>query len=153
MAKLTKFQDFKNKEEEKELQDLKRTYTKNTVDTQQFPRNTKYNFNYITRKMDDLSVDEVEDKIEELEEAVLYSETHKYEQTPTGLETVGELIERLKKYDPNTKVAVNVAEEPSEILEIEETIVEDCTGRGDGLEYTTNWDKEEKVILIKGNQY
>ena len=153
MAKLTKFQDFKNKEEEKELQDLKRTYTKNTVDNQQFPRNTKYNFNYITRKMDDLSVDEVEDKIEELEEAVLYSETHKYEQTPTGLETVGELIERLKKYDPNTKVAVNVAEEPSEILEIEETIVEDCTGRGDGLEYTTNWDKEEKVILIKGNQY
>ena len=68
MAKLTKFQDFKNKEEEKELQDLKRTYTKNTVDTQQFPRNTKYNFNYITRKMDDLSVDEVEDKIEELED-------------------------------------------------------------------------------------
>lgn len=68
MAKLTKFQDFKNKEEEKELQDLKRTYTKNTVDTQQFPRNTKYNFNYITRKMDDLSVDEVEDKIDKLEE-------------------------------------------------------------------------------------
>lgn len=68
MAKLTKFQDFKNKEEEKELQDLKRTYTKNTVDTQQFPRNTKYNFNYITRKMDDLSIDEVEDKIEELED-------------------------------------------------------------------------------------
>lgn len=68
MAKLTKFQDFKNKEEEKELQDLKRTYTKNTVDTQQFPRNTKYNFNYITRKMDDLSVDEVEYKIEELED-------------------------------------------------------------------------------------
>jgi hypothetical protein len=68
MAKLTKFQDFKNKEEEKELQDLKRTYTKNTVDTQQFPRNTKYNFNYKTRKMDDLSIDEVEDKIEELED-------------------------------------------------------------------------------------
>jgi predicted transcriptional regulator len=154
MAKLTKFQDFKNKEEEKELQDLKRTYTKNTVDTQQFPRNTKYNFNYITRKMDDLSVDEVEDKIEELEEALLYnSETHKYEQTPTGLETVGELIERLKQYDPNTKVAVNVAEEPSEIFEIVETKVEDCRGRGDGLEYTTSWDKEEKVILIKGNQY
>jgi len=80
-------------------------------------------------------------------------ETNQMEVTPTGLETVGELIEMLKKYDPQTKVAVNVAEEPSEIFNIEETTVANCRGRGDGLEFTTNWDKDEKVILIKGNQY
>jgi len=92
-------------------------------------------------------------KFEGFKEAIKYnSETNKYEKA-TGLETVGELIEKLKQYDPNTKVAVNVAEDPSQIIEIEETIVEDCRGRGDGLEYTTSWDKEEKVILIKGNQY
>ena len=50
-------------------------------------------------------------KIEGLEEGFRKwnPETNKVEETPTGLETVGELIERLKQYDPNTKVAVNVA--------------------------------------------
>jgi hypothetical protein len=155
MAKIVKFEDFKKEEEQADLQDLKRDFTKNSDDSQQFPRNTKFHYNDITKKMDDLSVDEVDDKIEGLEEGFRKwnSETKQMDETPTGLETVGELIERLKQYDPNTKVAVNVAEEPSEIFEIEETIVEDCRGRGDGLEYTTNWDKEEKVILIKGNQW
>lgn len=72
-------------------------------------------------------------------------------ENPLG--TVGQLIEALKKYDPNTKVAVNVAEEPSEIIEIEERIVADCQGRGDGLEMTADWDPDEQVILIMGNQY
>ncbi len=155
MAKLVRFDDFKKEEELKKLQDLKRDFTKNSVDKQQYPRNTKFNYNDVTRKMDDISLDEVDDKIENLEEGFRKwnQETNKIEEIPTGLETVGELIERLKQYDPNTKVAVNVAEEPSEIFEIVETKVEDCRGRGDGLEYTTSWDKEEKVILIKGNQY
>ena len=155
MSKITKFEDFKKEEENKKLKDLKRDFTKNSLDKQQFPRNTKFNYNDVTKKMDDLSVDEVDDKIENLEEGFRKwnTETNKVEETPTGLETVGELIERLKQYDPNTKVAVNVAEEPSEIFEIVETKVEDCRGRGDGLEYTNSWDKEEKVIVIKGNQY
>lgn len=154
MSKITKFEDFKKEEENKKLKDFKRDFTKNSVDKQQFPRNTKFHYNDVTKKMDDSSVDEVDDSIESLEEGFRKwnPETNKVEET-TGLETVGELIERLKQYDPNTKVAVNVAEEPSEIFEIVETKVEDCRGRGDGLEYTTSWDKEEKVILIKGNQY
>ena len=155
MSKITKFEDFKKEEENKKLKYLKRDFTKNSLDKQQFPRNTKFHYNDVTKKMDDLSVDEVDDSIESLEEGFRKwnPETNKVEETPTGLETVGELIERLKQYNPNTKVAVNVAEEPSEIFEIVETKVEDCRGRGDGLEYTTSWDKEEKVILIKGNQY
>jgi hypothetical protein len=69
------------------------------------------------------------------------------------LSTVGQLINYLKKFDENTKVAVNVAEEPSEILEIVETTVGRCTGRGDSLSDTAGWSESEKVILIKGNQY
>ena len=69
------------------------------------------------------------------------------------LATVGQLINYLKQFDENTKVAVNVAEEPSEIYEIIETTAEKCTGKGDGLVRTADWAPEEKVILIKGNQY
>jgi hypothetical protein len=72
-------------------------------------------------------------------------------ENPLG--TVGQLIEVLKKFDPDTKVAINVAEEPSEIIEIEERIVSDCQGRGDGLEMTADWNPDEPVILIMGNQY
>jgi hypothetical protein len=47
-------------------------------------------------------------------------------------------------------VAVNVAEEPSEIIE---TTAGQCTGRGDGLVMTADLAPDEKVILIQGNQY
>jgi hypothetical protein len=69
------------------------------------------------------------------------------------LATVGQLINYLKQFDENTKVAVNVAQEPSEIIEIIETTAERCTGRSDGLVMTADWAPDEKVILIKGNQY
>ena len=69
------------------------------------------------------------------------------------LGTVGQLIEALKMYNPNTKVAINVAEEPSEILEIEVRDAEECTGRGDGLVMTADLDPREAVVLIMGNQY
>jgi hypothetical protein len=69
------------------------------------------------------------------------------------LSTVGQLIKYLEKFDYNTKIAINVAEEPSEIFEIIETTADRCTGRGDGLVMTADWDPNDKVILIKGNQY
>jgi antitoxin component YwqK of YwqJK toxin-antitoxin module len=73
---------------------------------------------------------------------------------PTGVSkyynSKGEVI---KQFDENTKVAVNVAEEPSEIIEIIETTAGQCTGRGDGLVMTADLAPDEKVILIQGNQY
>jgi len=69
MAKVVKFEDFQKKVELEELKDLKRSFSKNSVDKQQFPRNTKYHYNDKTKKMDDLSVEEVDDKIEGLEES------------------------------------------------------------------------------------
>jgi hypothetical protein len=72
MAKIIKFEDFKRKEEQNKLQDFKRDFTKNSVDKQQYPRNTKFNYNDVTKKMDDLSVDEVDDKIEGVEESKIY---------------------------------------------------------------------------------
>ena len=69
------------------------------------------------------------------------------------VETVGELIDYLKQYDLDTKVAVSVAEEPSPIVSVKSTVVKHCPGRGDDLEYLVDWDRNENVILIGGNQY
>ena len=72
-------------------------------------------------------------------------------ENPLG--TVGQLIEKLKQYDPNKKVAINVAEEPSEIIDIQEKLARECTGRGDSLVFTSGWDPDDEVVLIRGNQY
>jgi hypothetical protein len=80
-------------------------------------------------------------------------ETKKIDVVENPLGTVGQLIKYLEQFNPDTKVAINVAEEPSEIFEIVETTAERCAGRGDGLVITADWAPEEKVILIKGNQY
>lgn len=69
------------------------------------------------------------------------------------VDTVGQLIEYLKQYDLDTKVAVSVAEEPSPIVKIDNTIVRHCSGRGEDLEYLVDWERNESVILIGGNQY
>jgi hypothetical protein len=98
MAKIVKFEDFK-KEEEVDLQDLKRDFTKNSADTQQFPRNTKFHYNDVTKKMDDLSVDEVDDKIEGLEESKIYESKNK---------SIEDLKEWLKKRELPTKLGGNI---------------------------------------------
>ncbi len=69
-----------------------------------------------------------------------------------GLLTVSDLIDKLSKYDGDTKVAVSVSEEFSEIFCIEDRKVSDCQGRGDGLN-TTDWDPNEKIIVITGNHW
>lgn len=55
--------------EKQELRDTKRGINPNTNDTQKFPKNTKFKYNKVTRKMDDLSADEIDDKIDALTEA------------------------------------------------------------------------------------
>lgn len=72
---VTNFSDFIDNidSEKEELKDVKRGINPNTNDTQKYPRNTKYKYNKVTRKLDDISLDEVEDKInaiDSIEESV-----------------------------------------------------------------------------------
>jgi hypothetical protein len=76
---LIKFNDFKKEEEDNKLKDLKKDFTKNSVDSQQFTKNTKLHYNDVTKKMDDLSIDEVDDKIEGLEESKIYESSIDYD--------------------------------------------------------------------------
>jgi len=75
---IAKFDDFKKEEEKSTIQDFKRGFTKNT-DNQQFPRNVKSRFNDKTRKIDDLSIEEVDDKIECLEESKINESSIDYD--------------------------------------------------------------------------
>lgn len=63
--KIVNFKDFHSEEEEAELKDIKRNITKN--DAGQGYKAHKYKFNKVTRKMDDMMEDEVDDSIEALE--------------------------------------------------------------------------------------
>jgi hypothetical protein len=68
MAKIVSFEDFKKAEEKEELMKVKRSFSKNSNDKQQFLSNTKYKYNYTTRKMDDLDQELLDDSIEDLED-------------------------------------------------------------------------------------
>jgi hypothetical protein len=65
--KVSNFSDFIDniESEKKELKSIKRSINHNHNDTQKYPKNSKFKFNKITRKMDDLTLSEIEDKIEE----------------------------------------------------------------------------------------
>lgn len=114
MAKIVKFEDFKKEEEQKDLQDLKRDFTKNSDDTQQFPRNTKFHYNDVTKKMDDLSVDEVDDSIESLEES-----------NGSDLTAHQIVLNNLKMYDLE-----NVANDDNLKTELAKEIVNDLVNAG-----------------------
>ncbi len=67
--KVANFKDFiANKEVEKEeLKKVKRSTNPNSVDQQQYIGNRRYKYNKVTHKMDDISPDEVNDKIDAIE--------------------------------------------------------------------------------------
>jgi hypothetical protein len=65
------FSDFLDNidSEKTELKDLKRSINPNSDNNQKYPKNSKFKFNKVTRKMDDLSLDEVDDKIDSISES------------------------------------------------------------------------------------
>jgi hypothetical protein len=68
--KVVNYKDFiANKEDEKsELEEIERTNKPNMSDTQQFIGNKRYKYNKVTRKIEEISPDELEDRIRSLEE-------------------------------------------------------------------------------------
>jgi hypothetical protein len=66
--KIVNFKDFNPEEEKQELQKIKRSIVPNTPNNQQHIGNTKYKYNKVTHKMDDISIDEINDDLEAIEE-------------------------------------------------------------------------------------
>jgi hypothetical protein len=65
--KVVNFKDFSAEGEKEELQKVRRSTKPNSED-QQYIGNSRYKFNKVTRKMDDLSPDMIDDSIEAIEE-------------------------------------------------------------------------------------
>ena len=82
--KVVTFGDFSNniESEKEELKKVRRSTVPNTPDQQQHIGNGRYKFNKVTRKMDDLSPEEVQDKLDAIDD----------------LENTNESIDELKSY-------------------------------------------------------
>lgn len=63
---VSNFADFIDniESEKRELKSIKRSINPNHDDTQKYPKNSKFKFNRVTRKMDDLTLSEIDDKLE-----------------------------------------------------------------------------------------
>jgi DNA-binding transcriptional MerR regulator len=66
-SRLYSFKDFDKKQEETELKDMKRNFKKRG-EMHQAPGERKHKWSTITHKIDDLSVDEIDDELDALEE-------------------------------------------------------------------------------------
>lgn len=66
--KVSNFSDFLS--DKGQLKDLKRSIKPNTNDTQKFTKNSKLNYNKATKKMDDITLPEINDKLDKLEESL-----------------------------------------------------------------------------------
>lgn len=66
------FSDFVDSidDEKEELKDVKRSINPNS-DEQQHTKNTKLHYNSITQKMDDISLDEIDDTLDKLDESMI----------------------------------------------------------------------------------
>ena len=91
--KVSTFGDFCDKigAEQEELKDVKSSYSKNS-ERQQFPKNSKFKFNKVTRKMDDLSPEEVDDDIDAIEEVTEHLVDDGESKSKIRLERVGSII-------------------------------------------------------------
>ena len=65
--KVVNFKDFSGETEKEELQKVRRSTKPNSED-QQHVGNSRFKFNKVTRKMDDLSPEMIDDKIDAIEE-------------------------------------------------------------------------------------
>ncbi len=68
--RVVNFGDYCNdfEKEKEDLKKVKRSITPNSDERQKFPKNSRYKFNTITRKMDDLTPDIIDDKLKSMEE-------------------------------------------------------------------------------------
>ncbi len=67
-SKIVSFEDYNRQAEKENLKSIRRGFTKNS-EIQQIPNNSKLVFNKVTKKMDNLTQDQVQDKIDALESA------------------------------------------------------------------------------------
>lgn len=79
-SRILSFNNFQSNvgREKEDLEKAKRPYIDNDETTHQIPTNRKFKFNRVTNKMDDISKDEVEDKLDYIEDMGVINPKHKY---------------------------------------------------------------------------
>ena len=143
-SRILSFNDYEeniNKEKE-DLEKTKRSYVDNHPDTHFHPGNKKYKFNRTTRKMDDLSKDEVVDKLKNID---VKKPSHKYKIVEENMD--------LKNYMffSNLKSIKNMV---TEMLELDPNRMDDMLDEHDWAEdhMTTAKDDIEEVFNFFKNK-
>jgi len=92
-TKVANFGDYCNnfEKEKEELKKVRRSIKPNTPDTQKYPKNSKLKFNNITRKMDDLTPDIIDDTLKSMEEETNESKIKSFNESSTDLEVLNKL--------------------------------------------------------------
>jgi hypothetical protein len=119
LSKLTHFKDFLNKAEEEkdELKKVSRSFTKNDNGAgTDIGNKTKYKYNKVTRKMDDMSKSEVEDDIKALDELGVEDTKHKYKivsnlhQESVGVDVLDDLKSNFRSWEVDHDTIEHVEE-------------------------------------------
>lgn len=123
-SRVLSFNDFEENinKEKSDLEKVKRSYIDNHEDTHSIPGNRKYKFNRITRKIDDLSKDEVKDKLDNIE---VEEKKHKYKIVEEDLEVNNYM------FFSNLKSVKNMTEE---LLKLDEIVVDSMLNEHDWAE-------------------
>lgn len=79
-SRIYHFNDFEKnvKKERDELEKVDRSFDKNEPGTDNLSNKSKYKFNKVTRKMDDLTKDEVSDKLDSMDDMGVEHTDHKF---------------------------------------------------------------------------
>lgn len=78
--KVINFKDFDIDSEKIELDKIKKSYKKNELEVGQ--KEKKYKYNKVTRKLDDMDIGEVNDKIESLDEQIFLQPSYLQKEIP-----------------------------------------------------------------------
>lgn len=147
-SRIQHFSDFTDNpsKEKDELKSVKRSYVDNEDRVHNLPNLSKYKYNKVSNKMDNVSKDQVEDRIESIEDEEVKVPNHKYK--------ISEHIRRFEGFDGGIDVQNPTNIEPyrngSGEEEIEDSDFSDEMVDDDG-NYYAGEDEHQQNYMFFGN--
>ena len=148
-TRIQHFSDYTDNpaKEKEELKSVKRSYVDNEDQIHNLPNVSKYKYNKVSNKMDDVSQDQIKDRIEAIEDEEVKAPSHKYR--------ISEHIRTFEGFDggidaqnpPNVEPYRNGTEEE----EIEDTDFSDEMVDDDGDDYYAGDKEHQQNYMFFGN--
>jgi hypothetical protein len=155
--KIFNYRDFKSSlaSEKEELEDIKRGIEPNTSDTHKIPRNVKLRYDKTTRKMTSVSLPEVKDKIENIENLSDLKESRVETSTKVRIASMSRLIKDYElSHTPFEKrgfdEALDILKDNNDIQKSIRLIKDKIGNINAGEESLKMLDDSKKAEIVKG---